>query len=110
MNNKDIKVLQKVLDEIKYIELFSQNVEFEAFIKNEMVKRSVAMTLINIGELTRILSDELKQSTKGIPFKGIMAMRNVAAHGYEELRFDYVWDTIKTDIPELKVAIKGLIT
>ena len=110
MNNKDVKVFKKILDEIKHVEGFIKDIDFETFINNEMLKRSVTMTLINIGELTRILSEETKQAAKDIPFKAITATRNVAAHGYEELRFDYVWETVKTDIPDLKEKIEKLLS
>jgi len=109
MSDKDLKVINKILGEISQIELFVKDIDYEAFLNNEMIKRSVAMTLINIGELTRLLSDELRRTAKGIPFKAIMATRNIAAHHYEELRFDYVWETVKTDIPDLKIKIQGLL-
>jgi len=36
-------------------------------------------------------------------------MRDVAAHGYKKLQFDYIWRTIKRDIPELEKNIKKLL-
>lgn len=65
------------------------------------------MTLINIGELARLLSDKLKNSEKDIPFNEIIATRNIAAHGYFALNFEYVWDTIKVDIPDLKTKLRA---
>jgi len=109
MNKKDTQVLEKILKEIEQIEVFVKGFNFESFMDNEMVKRSVAMTLINIGEKAKILSDEFKGVHRDIPFKAIVAMRNVAAHGYEELRFDYVWETVTKDLPDLKSKIEGLV-
>ena len=110
MEIRDFKVLKKIIEEIKYIEETTREIVlFESFIANETIRRAVAMTLINIGELARLLSDELIKSAPDIPFRQIIATRNYAAHGYEKLRFDFIWHTIKTDIPDLKIKIKKLL-
>jgi uncharacterized protein with HEPN domain len=106
---RDRQALQKILKEIGFIQTAVNDISFDDFINDEKTKRAVAMTLINIGELTRLLSDEFKKSMPDIPFKAILALRNVAAHGYEVLRFDYVWEMVKTDIPELDEKIKKML-
>jgi uncharacterized protein with HEPN domain len=107
--NRDITVLKRILGEIKTIEQFTKGQTFEMFMNNEEKKRAVAMTLINIGELSRHFTKEFQKSAECIPFNEIRAMRNVAAHGYEQLRFEFVWDTIKTDLPELKSIVNRLL-
>jgi uncharacterized protein with HEPN domain len=109
INIRDRQVLQKILKEINFIKTAVSGISFEDFVNDEKTKRAVAMTLINIGELTRLLSDEFKKSMPDIPFKAIMALRNVAAHGYEELRFDDVWKMVKTNIPELDNKFKKML-
>jgi len=44
---------------------------------------------------------------KKIPWKKVQAMRNVAAHKYESIDMQIVWDTIQISVMELK---KELIT
>jgi len=108
MSDRDRKVLQKILKEISFFEK-DVNIAFDEFINNEILKRATAMTLINIGELARLLSDECKKSMPDIPFDAIIATRNVAAHGYNELRFDNIWQTIQIHIPEFKKKISGVL-
>jgi uncharacterized protein with HEPN domain len=109
MVKADIIILQKIIKEINFLETSTKNMEFQTFLTTEMTRRAAAMTLINIGELTRHLSEEFKNAAQDIPFKEISALRNVTAHRYEEVRFDYVWDTIKRDIPSLKTKIKSYL-
>ena len=110
MDNRDIQVLRKILEEIDFIKAAVGGIDFKSFNADEEKKRAVAMTLINVGELVRLLSEDLKKSARDIPFKEIMATRNIAAHGYYALNFNYVWDTVKTDIPELKEKISDILS
>ena len=109
MTNRDKTILTKVLDEIGYLETSTTGFTFESFVADETLKRAACMTLINIGELCRLLSEEVKAKAQDIPFNEIIATRNVTAHGYQTLRFDDVWSTIQADIPELKIKIATLL-
>jgi len=109
MTNRDKTILAKVLDEIHYLEMSTIGFTFESFMASETLKRAACMTLINIGELCRLLSEEVKVEARDIPFNEIIATRNVAAHGYQTLRFDDVWSTIQADIPDLKAKIVKLL-
>ena len=110
MTNRDKTVLLKLLDEISYLERSIADLTVELFVADETLKRAACMTLINIGELARLLSEEVKAEAEDIPFNEIIATRNVAAHGYQTLRFDDVWSTIQMDIPDLKKKIIKLLT
>ena len=109
MTNRDKIILMKVVDEIHYLETSTSGFTFESFMADETLRRAACMTLINVGELCRLLSEEVKTNARDIPFNEIIATRNVAAHGYQTLRFDDVWNTIQTDVPDLKMKIAKLL-
>lgn len=50
-------ILQKVLSEIDIAEKMMENKSLTEFSSNEMLKRAVCMTIINIGELVKNLSE-----------------------------------------------------
>ena len=108
MTKRDKIVLLKILEEIRYLETLTASLTFDVFMSDETIKRAACMTLINVGELARFLSEELKATAKDIPFNEIVATRNVAAHGYQTLRFDDIWNTLEADIPDLKGKIAML--
>ena len=107
--DRDLGVLKCMLDEIDYLQCYTKNLDVDAFMSNEDKKRVVSMTLINIGELSRHLSKEFKQANKHIPFKDIIGLRDIAAHGYKSLNFQRIWNTLKVDIPDLKSNIAKLV-
>ena len=109
ISEKDRVVLGKILDEIKSIESNIAGYTFEKFMETDILKRGIAMTLINIGELARHISKEFRDAAKEMPIKSMIAMRDVAAHGYLTLKFFNVWETIQKDIPDLKTKVEKLI-
>lgn len=66
------------------------------------------MTLINIGELVKNLSDAFRMSHKNIPWRAISGLRDVTAHKYQTLRMEDVWLTVTEDIPALQKELDFL--
>jgi uncharacterized protein with HEPN domain len=67
------------------------------------------MALINIGESVKSMSKELKEMYPDIEWRGITAFRNIAAHNYDGLRMDDIWEIVTTDIPVLLEQVKGIL-
>ncbi len=67
------------------------------------------MTVINIGELVKNISEETRIAYKDIPWKAISGMRDIAAHKYQTLRMDDVYNTVTMDFPELKSQIENIV-
>ena len=43
------------------------------------------------------------------PWSGIVGMRNRLIHGYYDINLDIVWETVKENIPPLKVELEKII-
>ena len=65
----------------------------------------IKMNLFQIGEMVNALSDECKEQLKDVSWHQIYGMRNVIAHGYEKVKDDRIWETVKEDIPHLQKSI-----
>lgn len=109
MGHRDKVILTKILSEINIAQemlgLLSL-VEFEA---DEVLKRAICMTVINIGELVKNLSDECRDEYPAVPWRAIAGFRDIAAHKYQTLRMADVYETVKTDFPNLYVKISQMI-
>ena len=53
MNHRDAQILQKIIREIDIALEMVHGKSLEEFKNNEMLKRAVCMTVINIGELIK---------------------------------------------------------
>ncbi len=109
-SSRDFQILKKILSEITFLRSISADYTEDMFLKDEKAMRSVSMTLINIGELVKSLTEEFKNSHNHIHWRAIAGMRDIAAHKYQTLRMEDVWFTINNDIPELKKELQKIIS
>jgi uncharacterized protein with HEPN domain len=109
MDNKDIQLLNKILQEIDIVGRMTYGFNFDSFNNDEKTKRAVCMTLINIGELVKNLSEGLKEKETNIPWRAIAGMRDIAAHKYQTLKAEDVWETLNQDIQPLKEVVLRLL-
>ncbi len=79
------------------------------FWDDEKLKRAVSMTVINIGELIKNITDETRQEYKYVPWKAIAGMRDIAAHKYQTLRMEDVYHTVQKDFPDLRKMISEIL-
>ena len=68
------------------------------------------MCLVVIGEAAARLAaadPALVRAHPGVPWSAIVGMRNRIAHGYHEIDFSLVWDTVITFVPDLLAKLPG---
>lgn len=111
MDDKDRHVLQKIYQHIAAVLEYCEKLSsLEEFIKDKMRVEACVFNLMQIGELAKSsLSQEVKSQITTIPWKQIYGMRNRIVHGYEGVEMRIVWDTIKIDLPHLKVELEKYI-
>lgn len=66
------------------------------------------MTVINIGELVKNITDEMRSNHRDIPWKAIAGMRDIAAHKYQTLRMEDVYNTVVMDFPDLRKKLNAI--
>ena len=85
------------------------NKELGTFLQNEMLKRAIGMTVINIGELIKNVTDEMREAHPDIPWKQVAGFRDITAHKYQTLRMEDVYQVVVEDFPVLKEQLNKLI-
>lgn len=108
MRRRDKIILDKVLSEISVAEEMMAGRTLPDFLADEMLKRAVCMTVINIGELVKNLSDECRTADSSIPWKAIAGFRDITAHKYQTLKMEDVYQTVTEDFPALFRSIRRL--
>lgn len=109
MQHRDKIILQKVIGEIDIgIEMLGQT-SLQDFLLDEKLKRAVGMTVINIGELVKNITDEMRVMHPEVPWKAIAGMRDIAAHKYQTLRMEDVYNTVEQDFFSLKLQLEKIL-
>ena len=110
MQHRDTITLKKILNEADFVIRMLSDTTQEDFLKNEILKRATAMSVINIGELVKNLTIELRKEFDEVPWRAIAGFRDIAAHKYGTLDMNIVYNTVKTDIPYLKTNIEEILS
>jgi uncharacterized protein with HEPN domain len=63
-----------------------------------------------VGEAASQFPRELQKDYPKIPFKKIIAMRHRLIHGYYQVNYDILWDTVTQDFPELLKELESAIS
>ena len=76
--------------------------DFSVFDHDPDYQRSIAFSILQIGELAGRLSDEYRIATsRRIQWGPIKGMRNLVAHSYGSMSREIIWETATVDIPSL---------
>jgi uncharacterized protein with HEPN domain len=78
------------------------------FKTNEMVQDAIIRNIEIIGEASKKISKDTKQTYYEIPWKEISGMRDKLIHDYLGVDVEVVWKTIKEDIPTLDRLIHNI--
>lgn len=103
MPDRDFSVIDHIRKYCEEIikELNSINSDKTRYLQSTVYKNSLALCVLQIGELVNILSEDFKGKHPDIDWRAIKAMRNIVAHKYGEFDFDILWETVTESIPEL---------
>ena len=63
-----------------------------------------------IGEAVYMLTFEFRASHSEVNWDDIERMRHILVHGYYKIRPEQLWETIVSDIPQLKPAIERFLS
>ena len=97
--------IQHIIENIKDIELFTQNVKKEQFFADKQKQNAVIHSIEIIGEATRNLPLEFTTKYPHVEWGKIIGMRNKLSHDYFGVDLEIVWNVIQKNIPELKQNI-----
>lgn len=108
MNREYKDYIFDVIDSIQKIEVFTKDISFEQFSKDEKTVFAVIRALEIIGEAVKKIPATVKNKYPDIPWKEIAGMRDKLIHEYFGVNVKVIWKTIKEDIPTIKPFIKNI--
>lgn len=111
MKHKDIIILKKILQyctEVKEACVMFDN-NYESFCTNSVFQNATCMCILQIGELCKVVSNELKEKESVIPWKEWCGIRDIFAHQYSNLDYQSAWETIQDDLPELEGEVARIL-
>lgn len=105
-------VIQKIIGYCNDIE-FTLNKfgnSFDSYVSDITCRYSCDMCVLQIGELTKRLTDDFKAKHSKIIWHEIKGVRNVYVHEYEKIDFEKAWETLTQSIQELKAQLEQILS
>ena len=109
MQRRDYIAIKKIIKEMNIGISLLGAMEIEAFLEDEMAKRALGMTCINVGELVKVITDDTRKCYRDFPWKAVAGMRDITAHRYQTLRMEDVYNTVHEEYPELVKNLRNII-
>ena len=109
MKKRNRILLLKIIEESATLAKLLHNIDEQTFLANDEKMRATCMTIINIGELAKNLDDDFRESHKHIPFKDMVGLRDVSAHGYFTLKMPDIWVFATAEFPTYAMQIKEIL-
>ena len=107
--NRDAAYVWDMLDAARTIQEFTTGVSLEDYLLDRKLQLAVERAIEIIGEAARLVSSDLKAQHPDIPWRQIVAQRNVLAHDYGEIKQDRIWLVATTRITELVIQLQPLL-
>lgn len=101
--------LKDIFEAMTSIQSFIEGMDFNAFITDDKTVSAVVMKLQIIGEATKNVPETIREKYEHVPWRLMAGMRDRLAHGYFEVNYSVVWDTIEKRIPPLQPIIAQIL-
>ena len=101
--------LDDILQAVARLRTYSTGLSFEEFQSNPLFFDAMAMNVLVIGESIGRLPDRLKDQLGDLPWKSMVAVRNLVAHGYPELDERVIWDIVSDKLDDIEAVIGPML-
>ncbi|MHA1944597.1 MAG: HepT-like ribonuclease domain-containing protein [Candidatus Hodarchaeales archaeon] len=107
-NRSPTLFITDIREAIGKVELYIKDLNFTEFKKDDKTVDAVVRNLEIIGEAIKNLSADFKDNYPHVKWRGATAMRDRLIHGYFGVDIEIVWETITTDLKELKEEVEKI--
>lgn len=105
---RDSALILDIITSARLIRSYVEGVEMDEFLANTQLQDSVIRRIEIIGEVAGRISVQFQETHPEIPWHAMRGMRNRMIHGYDDIDFNIVWNTVQESIPLLLILIEPL--
>lgn len=104
-----LEFLYHIKQEIDFLSEFYSSSSASDIAGDPHKKRAAERSLTIIGEATKKIPKDFRESHPEIEWRAMAGMRDIIIHDYANIDYEIVWSVIHHKIPELKLKIDKLV-
>lgn len=109
LDERDAAYLLDILQAAQKVQQYVQGKNLESFKKDDLLQDAVERNIEIIGEAARKISEPFKQDHTDIPWRKIIAQRNVLIHQYGTIDSKEIWEVATIHLSLLIQTLAPLI-
>jgi uncharacterized protein with HEPN domain len=110
MSKHDPKVtLKQIRDFVRQAQQLCEGRTLEELLKDWQSVFAFERALELVGEAVKRLPQDLRDRYPAVAWRQVAAMRDRLSHGYDEIRYDILWDAVQQDFPLLLVTVEQML-
>ena len=107
---RDAAYLWDMLEAASVVREFVSGVESERqYVRDRKLQLAIERAVEIIGEAARQVSEPFRGAHPEIPWRAIIAQRNVLAHEYGDIKQELMWNVAKVRVPDLIAKLEALL-
>lgn len=102
--------LSDMLDFVRELRALLQGRSLGAYLADRVLTLAVEKLFINLGEAATRLEEAQRARFPRVPWRQIIGLRNILAHGYEQVDHETLYRTIDSDLDSVELALADALT
>jgi len=107
--SRDLSAILDIVEAVRLAREFTENMTRSDFLRDARTQWAVYSQVVLIGEAATRISEAFREAHPGIPWRAMIGMRHRLVHGYDQVQWDRVWETVAVNLPELGESLKSLV-
>lgn len=108
-SNRDVASVWDMVQAIRYIQTFTTNFSFEDYLNDIRTISAVERQFEILGEASRRISEEFRQTHSSIDWQRIIGLRNIVSHRYDDIDQNILWEIIHSELTPLLNQLEALL-
>lgn len=93
-----------MLDATQELLAIVAGIPLDRFLADRLRCLAVEKLFINLGEAAKRITPELAATIPGVPWERVIGLRNILAHGYEQIEHEVLYNKHRADGPACACA------
>jgi uncharacterized protein with HEPN domain len=101
--------LADMLGFVRELRAIAAGSPLEAFMADRILNLATEKLFINLGEAAQRIPEAERAAIGGVPWRQIIGLRNILAHGYERIDQEALHRTAAADLPAVEAALAATL-